>query len=275
MRRRGKRVEQRLFVDHRSPADVDDDRVGSHRGKGLGSEQTTRIVLQRQRGDDDIDARAEGIELAERVGPVDEFGVRDRAAIGRVDTHVEGFCALCDGLADMAEAQQSDRLSGDFAMHAVARAGPPAPVVTAKATIGIDDRHLAHEQGTHHIFCDGLFVPEAVAYGSARRQARDVDGVVARTGDMKQGQFGRNRKACIEGCSNHHIGRCVARALLVRLKSIRQGDNVGGATHQWSKALQKCIRVLAMEDDLQRPGGSVVGHLDMLPVLAFIPSLER
>ena len=78
--------------------------------------------------------------------------------------HFEGLGPSGNGLANMAESKEPDRLLRELTVDALGRAGRVGPFALAQMSVGIFERHMSFQQRRHHIFRDSLFVPEAIAY---------------------------------------------------------------------------------------------------------------
>ena len=107
-------VEQRRLVHHLAAAGVDQNRLGLHAGQRLGVDHVPRIVIEGHVQAYHVGGFQQGFQR--HVAHAEAFFLRRAAPEGVVidDAGVEGPDALGHLLADVAQADEPDRLAGQF-----------------------------------------------------------------------------------------------------------------------------------------------------------------
>jgi hypothetical protein len=200
------RVVQCLLVYHGSARDIDQDCMGAHRGERRGVDDSTRFRRQWQSNDNTVHAAPECRQFGKTVSPVDKSVVGHRAAIGDMNQHVECLRAGRDSLADMSEPQYADGRACHLLMRAIRGPCPVCPLALAQPSIRIREGNMALKQRRHHVFRDGVLVPEAIAHDRCGRQRVEIDHVVAGARHLIQAQPVRPWQRCVEPGADDDVG---------------------------------------------------------------------
>ncbi len=131
------------------------------------------------------------------------------ARCAREQAHAEAARALCDGLADVAEADDPERLSRDGAAHSALEVAVADELMMVR-DLSRDGEHQTPSQVGHHFRADPA--RRGADYDAVPRRCRDIQPVVTAGGDRADAQPRRRGhvrlvwKGACGGRENHRIG---------------------------------------------------------------------
>ena len=243
------RVEQRMLIDRGPPTDVENDRSGAHRGERLRADDPGRLLGQRHRDDDEVRRTPELLQLVERKRAIHERGRGQGTSVGHMDFHFECLGPGGDGLADMPESEQSDRLLRELVVHALGSARPIGPISLTQTAIRVNERYVSLEQRRHHVFGNRLLVPEAIAHDGPIGEQGEVDRVVASPRNVEQLQVRGPRQVVREADTDDRLGLRVRTSIVIAAQHVGQDGDPIRSIDKPLKVMAEGRGVLAVEHD--------------------------
>ena len=251
-------LKQRLLVEYRAAPHIDDDRVRPHRRQRLPADQAPGLLAQGQGEHDGIGRGHELVQALERPELV-HARMRHRAAVASMHPHAKSLGPLGHGTAYMAQADHAQGLRAQFGAQRMGCARPVSPALLAQIGVGLLQRHMAGEQGGHHIFGNRVFMPKAVAQRAVRRQQGGIDCVGAGRRRQIELERLRTRQVGLQPNADNHIGRLKRRPFAGTLESVTQGLNLMACANERFHAGPKLASIGAMKNNAQLSGAHLAG----------------
>ena len=178
-------------------------------------------------------------------------GVADGTAVGHMHPHAKSFGAMGQRLGNVSETEQTQGLRAQFSAQRSRMSSPIGPALLPQILICLRQRHMPHEQGSHHIFGNRVFVSKTVGQCALRWQEGRVDGIGARSRCMEQPRDQGAWHALVQPDANDHIGALIMRALSRLVQGIAQVHDLVTRGDQLFKTWSEIGSIVTVENNFQ------------------------